>query len=72
MGTRYVRNAVVPDTVDIKLGETKTYKLPHIYSEIEIGTTLRINLRQPTQSTLPFVTFNQQTTLTEVRIETAG
>ena len=53
MGTRYVRDGQpLPTEIDIIPGESWSFSLSHIYSELEIGTTLDIKLREKTQSNI--------------------
>ena len=53
MGTRYVRDGTpLPAQIDIVAGQSWSFSLSHIYSELEIGTTLAIKLREKTQSEL--------------------
>ena len=59
-GTRYVRDGEsLPTRIEIAQGATKSLSVPHIYSELFIGTTLAINLRQASEQ-LTFVTFEEQ------------
>ena len=47
IGTRYVRDSnPLPAELNLFPGQTKSYTLPHIYSELEIGTKLAINVRE--------------------------
>ena len=47
MGTKYVRDEPVPDTLTVLAGEPlNTLEVFRIYSEIEIGTIIDIKLRQ--------------------------
>lgn len=47
MGTKYVRDEPVPDTLTVLAGQSlNTLDILKIYSEIEIGTVLNIKLRQ--------------------------
>ena len=50
-GTRYVRGGEpLPAEIKIAAGETWSFSLAHIYSEIEIGTKLEIAVREKTGS----------------------
>ena len=55
-GTRYVRDGdPLPSSIEIAQGEVFRLRVPHIYSEFTIGTTLNINLRQGVSTYLDFV-----------------
>ena len=54
-GTEYVREEVIEETLEIQSGTTRTLQIPHIYSALEIGNTLAINIRQRSGSELNFV-----------------
>ena len=45
MGSRFVRTEPAPATVQVDQGSTTTLMIDHVYSEIEIGTKLAIDLR---------------------------
>ena len=71
-GTRYVRDGdSLPTRIEIEQGATKSLSVPHIYSELVIGTTLAINLRQASDQ-LSFVSFEENSGATEVLIDTSG
>ena len=57
MGTRYVRDYPVPETIEILRDSqsTKAINIHHITSAIPIGNTLQINMRQRSGSELDFV-----------------
>ena len=44
-GTFYVRDQALPSNVIVRLTETYTLKIDHIYSRLTIGNTLNIKLR---------------------------
>ena len=46
IGTKYGRSEEIPTQIDVLQGEKATIVVPHIKSELEIGTKLAINLRQ--------------------------
>ena len=47
MGTKYVRDEPVPDTLTVLAGQSlNTLDILKVYSEIKIGTILDIKLRQ--------------------------
>ena len=66
MGTYFVRDEVLPATLEVYQGETSTMTIPHIYSGIEIGTIMLIDLRHETGAEIPFVTFENETGSTKV------
>lgn len=72
MGTRYVRNGngLETDTdIEIFTGESKRFTLNHIYSELEIGTSLMVEVKL--SSSKDFVKIdNSKDGYTEIRIET--
>lgn len=57
MGTQYVRDEPVPETLQIfrESQSTETINILHIYSTLTIGNTLQINMRQRSGSELDFV-----------------
>ena len=57
MGTFFERDELLPASLEVYQGETTTLSIPHIYSGIEIGTKLAIDLRHKDGAELPFVTF---------------
>ena len=72
-GTRYVRDGEsLPTRIEIAQGATRSLSVPHIYSELFIGTTLAINLRQASAEQLTFVTFEELSNATKVLIDTSG
>ena len=71
-GTQYVRDGeAVPSSIEIDKGKSTTLSIKHIYSKLTITNSLSINLRQ-SGSTLPFVTFTEQSDSTDVVINTTG
>ena len=46
--------------------------MPHVYSEERIGNELAIDLRQKAGTELPFVTFTNKATATDVVIDATG
>ena len=57
MGTFFERDELLPATIEVYQGEITTLQIPHIYSGIEIGTKLAIDIRHKDGTELPFVTF---------------
>ena len=72
MGTKYVRAEPLPTSVEVSQGETTSVLIPHIYSEIEIGTEMAIDLRCANGTQLAFVTLTNKSGATEVYIDVAG
>ena len=54
-GTCYIRDEKITDSHELTQGEMMTFSIPHYYSEYDIGTTYKINLRQKTLSQLSFI-----------------
>ena len=70
-GTKYVRDGdPLPTSIEIDQGTTTSFSVPRIYSELTIGTTLAINLRQKASEQHSFVSFREDTSATEVLIDT--
>ena len=46
MGTQYVRDQTLPETLDIQKDGPTSLTISHIYSKIAIGNLLNINVRQ--------------------------
>ena len=55
MGTRYLRDQVLPPEINVAAGDSLTLNVDHIYSEEVLGNTLSISLRQPSAHELGFV-----------------
>ena len=47
MGTRYVRDDELPETIEIVKGDSYSLLVSNIYSKYEIATDFDIALRQP-------------------------
>ena len=58
MGTKYVRGTAAPTDFTITEGETSFFDIEKIYSEIEIGNVLNIDLRQDPGASHSFVSFS--------------
>ena len=73
MGTRYVRDGepTLPAEIYLLPGQSTVVALGHIYSEIEIGTKLAIDVRQAHSSSQLVTTVNRDTS-TDVKLETTG
>ena len=61
MGTKYVRDQTLSQTIEIEKDSLTSLTISNIYSAISIGNQLNINLRQPADLELSFVTFTEQT-----------
>ena len=61
MGTRYIRDSPLPDTIYVTVGEQYSLVVENIYSEHTIGNILVPNLRQKAGNELTFVTIYQET-----------
>ena len=72
IGTKYVRAEPLPTSVEVSQGETTSLLIPHIYSEIEIGTEMAHELRCADGTQLPFVFLSNQSDATEVNIDATG
>ena len=70
MGTKYVRDSPVVETIEILQGETAQIDVLKIYSQISIGTLLDIDLRLGDVNQASFVTFQETETSTIVQINT--
>ena len=71
-GTRYIRDTPAPETLSLVLGDVKSILIESIYSELPIGNTLDIKLRQKAGNELDSVTFEEVSTGTNVIIDTNG
>ena len=72
-GTFFYRENLPESTVEIPAGNTLTLEVEHIKASLEYAHSLDINLRQSSSSAnLPFVTFTNKATSTEVIINTEG
>ena len=69
MGTQYVREVPLPETLEITLEGSTILKIPNIYSAIPIGNQLDINLRQSLGNELSFVTLTEHSGQTIVNID---
>lgn len=67
MGTRYIRDKSIPTEVNVSAGDSFTLTVPHIYSEVEIGTELAINIR--TSSSTETIIIENQVSSTNVKID---
>ena len=72
MGTRYLRNSPVSESITVTHQSSETFLVEHIYSEETIGNVLAINLRQKIGTELSFVTFVNGQDSTEVIIESTN
>ena len=60
MGTKYVRDQTLSQSIEVQKDGLSSLTISNIYSAISIGNQLNINLRQPTDKELQFVTFTEQ------------
>ena len=72
MGTKYVRDQTLSETIEIFKDKIHELTIPNIYSEISIGNLLDINLRQASGNELSFVTLSELNDYTLVIIDTNG
>ena len=57
LGTAYIRDEPLPDTVELSVGDTFELTVPHVYAEDTIGNTIAIDLRLSATSEFTDVTF---------------
>lgn len=69
-GTNYIRDIPVPAQVSLAQGETTSFEVLHVYSELTIGTALDIALRQ--DSAYAMVTIVNGATSSKVTIDATG
>ena len=69
MGTRYIRDSSLPDTIYVTVGVQYSLVVENIYSEHTIGNILVPNLRQKAGNELTFVTIYQDTSEAIVMID---
>ena len=72
IGTRYMRRGeyLLPAEITLRMGEKWSFSLPHIESEIEIGTKLAIAVREKSNSNL--IKIQNWTTQAHLVIDTKG
>ena len=70
IGTRYVRTGEsLPSEITLVVGESWSFSLEHIYSEIAIGTTLKIAVREHGSN---LISISERESATDLAIDTAG
>ena len=69
-GTCYIRDESLTDIIEIQTGNQSVLSVQHVHSEETIGNQLVIDLRQSAGADLPFVTFVNGATSTDVVIDT--
>ena len=69
MGTQYIRDETLPETIEIDSEGLMTLTIPNIYSAMSIGNQLDIKLRQASGSELSFVSLKEQIGSTLVQID---
>ena len=71
IGTRYVRTGEsLPSEITLAVGESWSFSLEHIHSEIDIGTQLQIAVREASNSNL--IIINERESATDISIDTEG
>ena len=60
MGTQYIRDQILSQTIEIEKDSLSSMTISNIYSAISIGNQLNINLRHPVDKELSFVTLTEQ------------
>ena len=71
IGTRYVRDGQpLPAEITLFNGERWLFSLPHIYSDIEIGTVLAIDVRESTNTDI--LTITNGVSATDLLIDATG
>ena len=69
MGTQYIRDETLPETIEIDSEGLMTLTIPNIYSAMSIGNQLDIKLRQASGFELSFVSLKEQIGSTLVQID---
>ena len=69
MGTQYVRDQTLPETIELLTDDLTSFTIINIYSAIPIGNQLNINLRQSLDNELSFVTFTELYSSTIIDID---
>ena len=71
IGTRYVRDGQpLPAEITLIIGDSWNFSLPHIYSDIEIGTVLAIDVRESTNTDI--LTITNGVSATDLLIDATG
>ena len=71
-GTSYIRIETLTDTIVIQAGDQSVLSVPHVFAEDVIGDQLAIELRQKAGSEIPFVSFINFASSTDVVIDATG
>ena len=66
MGTQYVRDEPLPETLEIASEGLTTLTIPNIYSSMPIGNQLNINMRQASGVELSFISLIEESSQTQV------
>lgn len=72
MGTTYIRDEDLAESIEVEVGGTVVLTVPHIRAEDDIGNTLAINLRQREgdgSTRLFFVSFAEESDHTKVIVD---
>ena len=71
MGTYYIRDEPLAETVEVKAGSSITLSVPHVHALDTIGNVLAIDLRMSKDSEFTFVQLTNGATATKVFIDAA-
>ena len=69
LGTRYIRDEPAPIEFELFAGESSTLTIAHIYSELPIGNTLDIKMRQSAGQELAFVSIIELAGASEISLK---
>lgn len=72
LGTAYVRDESLTDTIEISAGASLSLSVPDVYAEDTIGNILDIDLRLSEDSDFTSVVFTSGTSVTDLFIDTIG
>ena len=72
MGTTYVRNEPLAESIEVQEGTSVTLSVSHVYARDTIGNVLAIDLRLGTDSEFTSVQLLNGATATEVTIDATG
>lgn len=59
MGTQYVREEAIPETLEIQKDDLTSLTISNIYSSMPIGNSLNINLRLSTENEFESVSITE-------------
>ena len=72
IGTAFIRDEPLADTIEVQAGETATLSVPHVRAQDTIGNVIAIDLRLGDDSELTSVQLTNGATATDVIIDTTG